>query len=33
MIKKEEDVNDSHSVFWICESCGKRKYDEQIKIN
>jgi RNase P subunit RPR2 len=33
MVKKEEGINDSHSVFWICESCGKRKYDDQIKIN
>lgn len=33
MVKKEEYANDSHGVFWICESCGKRKYDDQIKIN
>lgn len=33
MVRKEEGINDSHNVFWICESCGKRKYDDQIKIN
>ena len=33
MVKKEEGINDIQSVFWICESCGKRKYDDQIKIN
>ena len=35
MEKKEETIEDSLKVFWICESCGKRKYDEhdQLKIN
>ena len=34
-LKKEETIEDSLKVFWICESCGKRKYDEhdQLKIN
>jgi len=35
MEKKEEIIDNSHKVFWICESCGKRKYDkyDQLKTN
>lgn len=35
MEKREENIEDNCRVFWICESCGKRKYDEhdQLKIN
>ena len=29
MEKREESIDDIHRIFWICESCGKRKYDEQ----
>jgi len=33
-IMKKREEND-YRVFWSCESCGKRKYDEQdqLKIN
>lgn len=35
MEKREENGEDNYRVFWICESCGQRKYDEhdQLKIN
>lgn len=32
MEKREEITDNNHRGFWICESCGKRKYD-QLKIN
>ncbi len=35
MEKRNESEEDAYRVFWICESCGKRKYDEhdQLRIN
>ncbi len=35
MVEKEEFMDNKHRVFWICESCGKSKYDDhdQLKIN
>jgi hypothetical protein len=35
MEKREEITDDNHRAFWICESCGKRKYadHDQLKIN
>ena len=35
IMEKREITEDNCSVFWICESCGKRKYDdhEQLKAN
>lgn len=35
MEKREESKEDNYRVFWSCELCGKRKYDEhdQLKIN
>lgn len=35
MEKRKENKEDNYRVVWICESCGKRKYDEhdQLKIN
>ena len=35
MQKREEIMDEAHRVFWICESCGKRKYDDhdQLKMN
>lgn len=35
MEKRNESEEDAYGVFWICESCGKRKYDEhdQLRIN
>jgi RNase P subunit RPR2 len=35
MAEKEETVDNDHRVFWVCESCGKRKYNDhdQLKIN
>jgi len=35
MQKREEIIDDNHRIFWICESCGKRKYDnhDQLKMN
>ena len=35
MEKREESEEDNYRVFWSCESCGKRKYEEhdQLKIN
>ena len=35
MEKREDNADDNSTVFWICESCGKRKYNEsdQLKIN
>lgn len=35
MERKEENGDNKRDVFWICESCGKRKYKnhEQLKIN
>ena len=28
MKKLEERIDNTMRFFWICESCGKRKYDE-----
>ena len=35
MQQREEIMGDDHRIFWICESCGKRKYgdDDQLKGN
>jgi len=35
MEKREESSEYNYRVFWICESCGKRKYDkqDQLEIN
>ena len=35
MQKREEIMEDNHRIFWICESCGKKKHsdNEQLKIN
>ena len=34
MQQREEIMYDSHRIFWICESWGKRKYDDdQLKVN
>ena len=32
MEKREEIIENNCRVYWICESCGKRKY-EQLKTN
>ena len=33
MQQREEIMDDISRLFWICESCGKRKYgdDDQLK--
>lgn len=31
MEKREENTENINKVFWICESCGKRKYNELVK--
>ena len=35
MEKKEEIIKNDHRIFWICESCGKKKYEkhDQLKVN
>lgn len=35
MEKREEYEDNRHDVFWVCESCGKRKYEnhEHLKTN
>lgn len=36
IMKKQEEITDNkHDVFWICESCGKRKYGnhDQLRTN
>ena len=35
MQQREEIMDDSPRIFWICESCGKRKHgdNDQLKVN